>query len=113
MLLSELEPANTWRGLCLTVLQWNSKGGWEAVWLSGLESSSCVTDKKASEGSPAMCDKGGYTSSDKEGLAAPLPDLTHTPAQGPPHSVELHTRMHARTHTDTAYVLSETTRKWL
>lgn len=83
------------------------KGGWEAVWLSGLESSSCVTDKKASEGSPAMCDKGGYTSSDKEGPAAPLPDLTHTPAQGPPLSIELHTR----TQTLTAYDLSEATRK--
>ena len=42
------------------------RGGGGGGGISGLESSSCVTDRRVSEGSPAMCDKGGYTSSDKE-----------------------------------------------
>lgn len=32
----------------------------------GVESSSCVPDKRAGEASQAMCDKGGYTSCDKK-----------------------------------------------
>lgn len=40
-------------------------GTWKPAW-KGVESSSCVPDKWAGEGSPAMCDKGGYTSCDKE-----------------------------------------------